>query len=81
VFFLQVLLFAGGLMHGSGANSTRYGRKSLLSSFQLGWLRPEYKFWAHKELHQVLPHSTRPSTTRSSSTTSSRPRYSSTSLV
>jgi hypothetical protein len=44
-------------MHGSGANKTSKGRKCLLSAFQLGWLRPEYKFWAHKELHQVsLPY-------------------------
>jgi hypothetical protein len=48
---------AGGLMHGSGANTTPNGRKCLLSAFQLGWLRPEYKFWAHKELHQVSLHS------------------------
>ena len=40
-------------MHGSGANLTPNGRKCLLSAFQLGWLRPEYKFWAHKELHEV----------------------------
>jgi hypothetical protein len=38
----------------AGVNSTNVGRKSLLSSFQLGWLRPEYKFWAHKELHNAL---------------------------
>ena len=84
----SVLLFTGGLIHGSGAksapgfvpslswqtivstsktqknesrfsflagvNSTNVGRKSLLSSFLLGWLRPEYKFWAHKELHNAL---------------------------
>ena len=50
----SVLLFTGGLIHGSGVNSTDIGRKSLLSSFQLGWLRPEYKFWAHKDLHEAL---------------------------
>jgi ectoine hydroxylase-related dioxygenase (phytanoyl-CoA dioxygenase family) len=50
----SVLLFTGGLIHGSGVNSTECGRKSLLSSFQLGWLRPEYKFWAHKSLHEAL---------------------------
>ena len=41
-------------MHGSGENTTDAGRKSLLSSYQLGWLRPEYKFWAHRELHDAL---------------------------
>ena len=35
------LLFTGGLMDGSGENETDAGRKSLLSSYQLGWLRPE----------------------------------------
>ena len=50
----SVLLFTGGMIHGSGVNSTDVGRKSLLSSYQLGWLRPEYKFWAHKELHRAL---------------------------
>ena len=42
------LLFTGGMIHGSGENQTDAGRKSLLSSYLLGWLRPEYKFWAHR---------------------------------
>ena len=50
----SVLLFTGGLIHGSGKNETELGRKSLLSSYQLGWLRPEYKFWAHRPLHDAL---------------------------
>eukprot|EP01052_Picozoa_sp_SAG31_P026378 SAG31_NODE_2386_length_5814_cov_3.981627_3_plen_164_part_00 len=50
----SVLLFTGGMIHGSGKNDTKFGRKSLLSSYLLGWLRPEYKFWAHRELHDSL---------------------------
>ena len=50
----SVLLFTGGLMHGSGENVTQQGRKSLLSSYVLGWLRTEYKWWAHKPLHAAL---------------------------
>lgn len=49
----SVLLFTGGMIHGSGANETTEGRKSLLSSYQLGWLRPEYKFWPYRELHEA----------------------------
>ncbi len=50
----SVLMFTGGLMHGSGENITQKGRKSLLSSYVLGWLRTEYKWWAHKPLHAAL---------------------------
>ena len=50
----SVLLFTGGMIHGSGVNSTDVGRKSLLSSYQLGWLRPEQRFWHHRPLYDAI---------------------------
>ena len=50
----SVMLFSGGVMHGSGENVTDTGRKCLLTSYLLSWLRPEYKWWAHKPLHAAL---------------------------
>ena len=34
----SVLIFTGGLVHGAGENQSEYGRKSILSGYQLGWL-------------------------------------------
>ena len=50
----SVLIFTGGLVHGAGENRSDRGRKSILSGYQLGWLRPEIKFWAHRPMHDAL---------------------------
>ena len=50
----SVLIFTGGLVHGGGENNTDRIRKSVLTGYQLGWLRPENKFWAYKPLHEAL---------------------------
>ena len=41
-------------MHGGGDNTTQAIRKSVLTGYQLGWLRPENKFHAYKPLHDAL---------------------------
>ena len=39
----SVLIFVGGMMHAGGTNTTTTKRKSFLTGYQLGWLRPENK--------------------------------------
>ena len=41
-------------MHSSGENRTPKGRRGVLSGYQLGWLRPEQKWWAYRPLHEML---------------------------
>jgi ectoine hydroxylase-related dioxygenase (phytanoyl-CoA dioxygenase family) len=48
------LIFTGGLIHAGGENTTQAIRKSVLTGYQLGWLRPENKFHAYKPLHDAL---------------------------
>lgn len=48
------LIFTGGLIHAGGENVTQAIRKSVLTGYQLGWLRPENKFHAYKPLHDAL---------------------------
>lgn len=50
----SVLIFTGGLVHGGGTNTTDVKRKSVLTGYQLGWLRPENKFYAYKPLHDAM---------------------------
>ena len=42
----SVLIFTGGMVHAGGQNTTDTKRKSVLTGYQLGWLRPENKFHA-----------------------------------
>ena len=50
----SVLIFTGGLVHGGGKNTTDVRWKSVLTDYQLGWLRPENTFHAYKPLHDAL---------------------------
>ena len=50
----SVFLFTGGMVHSSGENRTLKGRRGVLSGYQLGWLRPEQKWWAYRPLHDML---------------------------
>ena len=48
------LLFTGGLIHGAGTNTTAVPRRTVLTGYQLGWLKPENKWFAHQGLHAAL---------------------------
>jgi ectoine hydroxylase-related dioxygenase (phytanoyl-CoA dioxygenase family) len=50
----SVLIFVGGMVHAGGTNTTAVKRKSFLTGYQLGWLRPENKFWAYQPLHDKV---------------------------
>jgi len=50
----SVLIFVGGMVHAGGTNTTEVKRKSFLTGYQLGWLRPENKFFAYKPLHDAV---------------------------
>lgn len=47
----SVLLFTGSTLHGGGENTTAAHARRVLIGYQLGWLRQEHKFWAHRQLY------------------------------
>ena len=50
----SVLLFSGGVLHSAGKNNASTGRRTVLSGYQLGWLRPENNFWGDKALRDAV---------------------------
>lgn len=50
----SVCLFTGNTLHAGGHNRSNETRKGMLVSYQLGWLRPEHRFYAHKELYEQV---------------------------
>ena len=50
----SVLLFSGAVLHSAGRNYSSEGRRTLLSGYQLGWLRPENNFWGHGPLREAI---------------------------
>ena len=44
----------GAVLHSAGRNDSAEGRRTLLSGYQLSWLRPENNFWGHTPLREAI---------------------------